>query len=69
MHKQDIAKGRRLEPKVNVFKIDVKFWMSGEETNVTKLSQTEIWVRGPRPTEAMDDFLEILEILVILMPF
>ena len=33
--KQDVAKGG-LEPKVDVFKICVKLWGRGEETNVTK---------------------------------
>ena len=34
--KQDVAKGGGLEPKVDVFKICVKLWGGGEETNVTK---------------------------------
>ena len=36
VHKQDVAKGERLEPKANVFKICVKLWRHCEETNVTK---------------------------------
>ena len=34
--KQDVAKGGGLEPKVDVFKICVKLWGRGEETNATK---------------------------------
>ena len=34
--KQDVVKGGGLEPKVDVFKICVKLWGRGEETNVTK---------------------------------
>ena len=33
---QDVAKGGKFEPKVDVFKICVKLWERGEETNVTK---------------------------------
>ena len=36
VRKQDVAKGGELEPKVNVFKLRVKSWRRGEETNVTQ---------------------------------
>ena len=36
VRKQDVAKGGGLEPKVNVFNIDVKLWRHGEETNATQ---------------------------------
>ena len=61
VHKQDIAKGRGLELKVNVFKICVKFYCGGA---VKKLmyQQTEGWRRGHQPPEAMADFLKIFVI-------
>ena len=36
MRKQDVTKGGGHESKVNVFKIDVKLWRRGEETNLTQ---------------------------------
>ena len=36
VRKQNVAKLRGFEPKVNVFKKYVKLWRCGEETNVTQ---------------------------------
>ena len=36
VRKQDVVKGEGLESKVNVFKICVKLWRRGEETNATQ---------------------------------
>ena len=36
VRQQEVAKEGRLEPKVNVFKICVKLWRCGEETNETQ---------------------------------
>ena len=36
VRKQDVAKERGLQPKFNAFKIRVKLWRHGEETNVTQ---------------------------------
>ena len=35
VRKQDVAKAGRIKPKINVFKICVKLWRHGEETNVS----------------------------------
>ena len=36
VRKQNVAKLRGFDPKVNVFKTHVKLWRRGEETNVTQ---------------------------------
>ena len=36
VRKQDVAEGRGLEPKINVFKIYVKLWRRCKETNATQ---------------------------------
>ena len=36
VHKQNAVKREGLEPKVNVFKICVKLWRCGEESNVIR---------------------------------
>ena len=50
VRKQDVVEGEGLEPKVNVFKICVKFWRRGEETNVNQTYQR--WEPGAGPLAA-----------------
>ena len=65
VRKQNLAKGGRLEPKVNVFKIVVKLWRRDEQTNVTQtITDGGLGTGSPavpsQPPEAMSDFLKIL---------
>ena len=65
VRKQDLAKGGRLEPKVNVFKIGVKLWRRDEQTYVTQtITDGGLGTGSPavpsQSPEAMSDFLKIL---------
>ena len=47
--KKDVAKVGGLEPKINVFKISLKFFCGGAVKNYcnSNVSQTRVWRRGP----------------------
>ena len=57
VRKQDVAKGGRLDPKVNVFKICVKFCSGGavKKKCNSNVLQTGVLGRGPQLQEALGD--------------
>ena len=58
---EDVAKGGRLEPKVNVFKISAKFYCGGAVKKLISLKRiTDRGLgQGFQPPEAKGDFLKI----------
>ena len=75
VRKQNVAKGGGLEPKVNVFKVCVKFYCGGMVKKLIQLNRITDGYLGRilQPPEAMGDFLKIFVIfekkIAISMPF